>query len=66
MIVIDVAEYCSDCMDFNPDVERPMQAFDLNKWIVISDTVIRCRDRNRCANIEQWLRKRVDEHRRVK
>lgn len=45
MITIDVAEYCSACMDFDP--------------IVISDTVIRCSNRNRCKNIERYLRKKV-------
>lgn len=41
MITIDVAEYCSACMDFD------------------SDTVIRCSNRNRCKNIERYLRKKV-------
>jgi hypothetical protein len=27
MITIDVAEYCSACMDFDPDVQRPQKAY---------------------------------------
>ena len=42
MITIDVAEYCSACMDFDPDVQRPQKAYGMSEEIVISDTVIRC------------------------
>lgn len=59
MITIDVAEYCSACMDFDPDVQRPQKAYGMSEEIVISDTVIRCSNRNRCKNIERYLRKRV-------
>lgn len=51
MITIDVAEYCSACMDFDPDVQRPQKAYGMSEEIVISDTVIRCSNRNRCKNI---------------
>lgn len=47
MITIDVAEYCSACMDFDPDVQRPQKAYGMSEEIVISDTVIRCSNRNR-------------------
>lgn len=59
MITIDVAEYCSACMDFDPDVQRPQKAYGMSEEIVISDTVIRCSNRNRCKNIERYLRKKV-------
>ena len=42
MITIDVAEYCSACMDFDPDVQLPQKAYGMSEEIVISDTVIRC------------------------
>lgn len=45
MITIDVAEYCSACMDFYPDVQRPQKAYGMSEEIVISDTVIRCSNR---------------------
>lgn len=51
MITIDVAEYCSACMDFDPDVQRPQKAYGMSEEIVISDTVIRCSNR--------YLRKKV-------
>lgn len=64
MITIDVAEYCSACMDFDPDVQRPQKeyrmigsdgVFTRSEEIVISDTVIRCSNRNRCKNIERSI-----------
>lgn len=61
MITIDVAEYCSACMDFDPDVQRPQKAYGMSEEIVISDTVIRCSNRNRCKNIERYLRKKVTD-----
>ena len=61
MITLDVAEYCSACMDFDPDVQRPQKAYGLDEEIVITDTVIRCANRNRCKNIERYLRKKVTD-----
>ena len=55
MITIDVAEYCSACMDFDPDVQRPQKAYGMSEEIVISDTVIRCSNRNRCKNIIEMI-----------
>ena len=51
MITLDVADYCSACMDFDPDVQRPQKAYGLSEEIVISDTVIRCSNRNRCKKV---------------
>lgn len=31
MITIDVAEYCSACMDFDPDVQLPQKAYGMSK-----------------------------------
>lgn len=56
MITIDVEEYCSTCMDFEPDVQLPEKLYAKNEEIVISDTIIRCSHRNRCKNIERHLR----------
>ena len=56
MITIDVEEYCSTCMDFEPDVQLPEKLYAKNEEIVVSDTIIRCSHRNRCKNIERHLR----------
>lgn len=34
MITIDVAEYCSACMDFDPDVQRPQKAYGMSDVFV--------------------------------
>ena len=47
MIKIEVADYCNECMDFDPDVERPQKLYNFGEEITISDTVIRCANRNR-------------------
>lgn len=31
MITIDVAEYSSACMDFDPDVQRPQKAYGMKR-----------------------------------
>ena len=59
MITLDVAEYCSACMDFDPEVQRPQKAYSLGDEIIVSDTIVRCSNRNRCKNIERYLRKKV-------
>lgn len=55
MITLDVAEYCSACMDFDPDVQRPQKVYGLDEEIIITDTIIRCK------NIERYLRKKVTD-----
>lgn len=61
MIKIEVADYCNDCMDFDPDVERPQKVYSFNEELIISDTVVRCANRNRCRNIARYLKKKTEE-----
>lgn len=60
MIKIEVADYCNDCMDFDPDVERPQKVYSFNEELIISDTVVRCANRNRCRNIARYLKKKTE------
>lgn len=60
MIRIEVADYCNECMDFDPDVERPQKAYALHEELIISDTVVRCTNRNRCRNIARYLKKKTE------
>lgn len=60
MIKIEVADYCNECMDFDPDVERPQKIYSFDEEITISDTVIRCANRNRCRNIARYLKKKME------
>ncbi len=60
MIRIEVADYCNECMDFDPDVERPQKAYSFDEELIISDTVVRCTNRNRCRNIARYLKKKTE------
>lgn len=60
MIKIEVADYCNECMDFDPDVEMPQKLYNFGEEITISDTVIRCANRNRCRNIARYLKKKTE------
>ncbi len=55
-IILDVKDYCGGCLDFTADVEKPhrMDNFDNDDW---SDTVIRCKNRNRCEASKRYLEK---------
>lgn len=55
-IILDVKEYCESCLDFIPDVDKPQRedGFYGDKW---SDTVIHCKNRNRCEGIKRYLEK---------
>ena len=59
MIKLEVQEYCHYCSDFEPDEERPEKYYFGSEEIIMTDTVIRCRYRKRCKNIERYLRKKV-------
>jgi hypothetical protein len=61
MIRVEVEEYCSECLDFQPDVEKPQKLYADITEITVTDTVIRCSNRNRCRNIERYLRKKVTD-----
>lgn len=52
MIRIDVEEYCHACLDFEPDVIKPLRNIETNTW---SDTVVQCKYRKRCAGIRRYL-----------
>jgi len=57
MITLDVRPYCHVCPDFEADVEKASEYFSFNERIALSDTVIRCKNRDRCKSIEQFLAK---------
>lgn len=48
MIRVEVEEYCSECLDFQPDVEKPQKLYADITEITVTDTVIRCENRKRC------------------
>lgn len=61
MIRVEVEDYCSECMDFEPDVEKPQKMYAYMNEIMISDTVIRCENRKRCEHIKRYLERKVPD-----
>lgn len=61
MIRIDIQEYCHECVDFKPDVERPVRMFGDDNAVIQTDTVVRCEYRGRCEAIRRYLEKKVGE-----
>lgn len=55
-IILEVKDYCHECLDFTADVEKPHRedGFYGDEW---SDTVIHCKNRNRCEAIKRYLEK---------
>ena len=53
MIRVDVEEYCQSCLDFTPDVIKPIRTTDGES--TLTDTIIQCKYRKRCAGIKRYL-----------
>lgn len=65
MIRLDVEQYCHECPDFEPDVQRPekdiLYGSDPSgrslQLVSMSDTIIRCKYRDRCRALSRYLEK---------
>lgn len=58
MIRVEVENYCSECLDFQPDVEKPQKLYANMAEITVTDTVIRCENRKRCEHIRRYLERK--------
>lgn len=66
MIRVEVEPYCQECLDFEPDLKRPEKTilYGLDpcekpiELVTVSDSIIRCKYRNRCRKIKEYLEKR--------
>lgn len=58
MIRVEVEEYCQFCLDFEPEASLPdlLYSSDREEPIIIGDTVVRCKYRERCHNIERYVK----------
>jgi hypothetical protein len=61
LIRLEVEDYCASCLDFSPDVSKPDRYFIGNNELVMSDTLIRCKYRKRCAGIRRFLDQQMKE-----
>lgn len=64
MIKLEIEKYCERCSEFEPDVEKTnykdMQLVDYTmnerRYITVCDTTIRCKHRDRCRGISDYMR----------
>lgn len=60
MIKVEVEGYCQSCLDFSPDVTEPVKIYaGGDEEITLSDTIIRCEHRRRCAGIKRYLEQQM-------
>ena len=58
------AEYCADCMDFGPVVEKPEKTYMYNGANCIqTNTIVTCENANKCENLVRYLRKEMKDGR---
>jgi hypothetical protein len=61
MIRLEVEDYCQSCLDFCPDVTKPERVYAGDKEMILSDTIVRCEYRKRCAGIRRFLEHQMKE-----
>ena len=59
MISLDVQEYCDNCLDFSPEVEKPQKVFGSDGTVIQSDTIITCEHSTRCEMIKRYLARKM-------
>lgn len=55
MIKIDVEDYCHQCQDFHPDAVQATKVMSANGEYILTDTLVRCEYRKRCASLMRYL-----------
>lgn len=57
MILVEVEDYCQNCLDFEPEASLPELLYtgDRPDPIIIGNTVVRCCFRERCKSIEKHV-----------
>lgn len=61
MIKLDVEGYCHECLDFCPDVVKPVRVIASGTDAYYTDTIIQCKYRKRCAGIKRFLENQAKE-----
>ena len=54
-IVLEVQPYCSNCLDFEAEVTKPVRIEHVDGEFVYGDTVVRCEYAKRCKNLVKFL-----------
>lgn len=60
MIKLDVAEYCHDCPEFEPEAIKPQLIYDAmgNYKGMLGSMFVVCEQRNTCRRFMEYLQKR--------
>lgn len=61
MIRVDVEEYCQQCLDFSPEVIKPIRVSASDGKVTFTDTVIQCKYRKRCCGMMRYLKTQVND-----
>lgn len=73
MITLKVEDYCHDCPDFEPDVEKNSETLHRNdpftgpfytETITFHTTTIHCKHRYRCESVKEYMRKQLEEEKK--
>lgn len=67
MIRLDIKEYCSNCLDFEPDIIKSERFYQLGLLtpdegctaVTQSDTIVRCKYSKRCEAIKRYLEQQL-------
>lgn len=61
MIKLDVAEYCHDCPEFEPEVIKSQPIYNVigNYVGMLGPMVVVCEHRNTCRHFMEYLQKRL-------
>lgn len=54
-IKIEVQPYCGHCLEFEPDVVKPLKVTNDDGELILGDTAVRCKYAKRCENIKKYL-----------
>lgn len=69
-IRLEVQGYCSECLDFTPDVTKPERSilYSDNEAICSqqTDTIVTCKYSKRCENIKKYLNRQSKENSQCK
>ena len=61
MIRLEVKDYCHSCSEFNPDIKYPTNFYADGKVVMMTDTLVRCKDRCKCENLKCHIKKELGE-----
>lgn len=62
MIRLEKFEFCDDCPEFEPDVEKPVVLYAGDKpFGEIGDTIIRCEHRHVCEHVAKFFKSKLWE-----